>query len=158
MWRPVDLRQDFPENRRHARSKRGLQSAVRGEPTAIHGFVAAMIPRTADVDDVFQEVSMSLWRKFEDFEPGTDFAAWAIQSARFYVLKHYERQRQLGRVVFDDELVNPVPPTMNHVTNPVDWEGLQESLQVAKQRGRCVCCRGYAGQRRQARTVPSGLG
>ena len=33
----------------------------------IYGFVAAMIPRTADVDDVFQEVSMSLWRKFEDF-------------------------------------------------------------------------------------------
>jgi RNA polymerase sigma-70 factor (ECF subfamily) len=104
----------------------------------IYGFVAAMIPRTADVDDVFQEVSMSLWRKFEDFEPGTDFAAWAIQFARFLVLKHYEKQRQLGRVVFDDELLNLIADQSVTATEKLDGriEALRDCLQKLPRRSR----------------------
>lgn len=71
----------------------------------IYGLVATMVPNMADADDVFQEISTSLWKKFDEFEPGTDFAAWALCFARFMVLKHYEKQRRRGCVVFDDEVL-----------------------------------------------------
>ena len=104
----------------------------------IYGFVAAMIPRTSDVDDVFQEVSMNLWRKFEDFEPGTDFAAWAIQFARFLVLKHYEKQRQLGRFVFDEELLNLIADHSATATEKLDGRlgALRDCLQKLPSRSR----------------------
>jgi RNA polymerase sigma-70 factor (ECF subfamily) len=74
----------------------------------IYGLVAAMVPRGADADDVFQEVSASLWQKFDDFTPGTDFAAWGLRFARLLVLKHYEKQRRWGRVVFDDDVLEQI--------------------------------------------------
>ena len=30
----------------------------------IYGFVASIVPRSADADDVFGEISASLWKKF----------------------------------------------------------------------------------------------
>ncbi len=71
----------------------------------IFGFISALVPRSSDADDVYQEVSLALWRKFDQFEPGTDFAAWANQFARYLVLKHCAKQRRLGRLVFDEELL-----------------------------------------------------
>ena len=67
----------------------------------IYGFVATMVPRASDVDDVFQEVSMNLWRNFDEFESGTNFAAWAFSFARFGVLKYYDKQSRSDRFVFD---------------------------------------------------------
>lgn len=71
----------------------------------IYGLVAAMVPNAADADDVFQEVSARLWQKFDEFQPGTDFAAWGLQFAKFAVLKHYEQRRRRGQPAFGDELL-----------------------------------------------------
>ena len=71
----------------------------------IYGLVASMVPNAADADDVFQEISASLWRKFHEFEPGTDFAAWGLRFAKYAVLKHYESQRRRGRVVFNADVL-----------------------------------------------------
>ncbi len=71
----------------------------------IYGLIASLVPHAADADDLLQETAASLWRKFDEFEQGTDFAAWALRFARFTVLKFYERQRTRGVVVFDDALV-----------------------------------------------------
>lgn len=71
----------------------------------IYGFVAALIPNTADADDVFQEVSAKLWQKFHEFQPGTDFAAWGLQFAKYTVLKHYEKRRRRGQLAFEDGVV-----------------------------------------------------
>jgi RNA polymerase sigma-70 factor (ECF subfamily) len=61
----------------------------------IYAFVRVMVPSAADADDVIQETLSVLWRKFDTFDPATSFTAWAIQVARFEVLKW--RQRHAGR-------------------------------------------------------------
>lgn len=71
----------------------------------IHAFIMMLVPRAADADDVFQEVSLELWRKFDGFTLGTDFVAWANQFSRFLVLKHFAKQRRLGRLVFDERVL-----------------------------------------------------
>jgi len=72
----------------------------------IHGFIMMLVPRAVDADDIFQEVSLELWRKFDGFTIGTDFVAWANQFSRFLVLKHFAKQRRLGRLVFDERLLD----------------------------------------------------
>lgn len=74
----------------------------------IYGFVAAMVANADDADDVFQNISAGLWQKFDRFEPGTNFAAWGLQFARYAVLKHFEAQRRRKRLVFADEVLELV--------------------------------------------------
>ncbi len=70
----------------------------------LRGFVRCLLVRSAEVDDLVQEVNAVLWEKANEFQPGTDFWAWACQIARFKVLNHV---RKLGRerVVFDEAML-----------------------------------------------------
>lgn len=70
----------------------------------LRGFVRCLLVRHADVDDILQEINSVLWEKADEFQPGTDFWAWASQIARFKVLNHV---RKLGRerLVFDDAIL-----------------------------------------------------
>lgn len=67
----------------------------------LRGFIRCLLIRSSDVDDTLQDVNAVLWEKADEFQPGTDFWAWASQIVRFKVLNHV---RKLGRerLVFDD--------------------------------------------------------
>jgi len=52
----------------------------------IYGYVYAIVHSSADTEDLVQRTLLSLWQRFGDFEPGTDFCAWAISTARYEVL------------------------------------------------------------------------
>jgi RNA polymerase sigma-70 factor, ECF subfamily len=51
----------------------------------------------ADAEDVFQEMASTLWAKFSEFKPGSDFGAWAMQVARYKVLQYYRQRTRSGR-------------------------------------------------------------
>lgn len=72
--------------------------------TALLGHVLALVPRWSDAEDIVQETSAVLWRKFEEFQPGTNFFAWACQIARFHVMNHV-RKRVRDKHVFTPELI-----------------------------------------------------
>ena len=76
-----------------ARHERGLRA-----------FVQTLLPELHHADEVIQETCLVLWRKFADFEPNTDFLAWACTIARFEVLK-YRRKLARDRHVFQPELL-----------------------------------------------------
>lgn len=48
---------------------------------SIEVYLRTMLPTAADVDDVFQETSLVLWREFQSFTLGTNFVAWACKIA-----------------------------------------------------------------------------
>lgn len=52
----------------------------------LYGFVSTLLFNWSDVEDVVQETSSIMWSKFDEFEEGTDFAAWAIRIAHFRIL------------------------------------------------------------------------
>jgi RNA polymerase sigma-70 factor (ECF subfamily) len=70
----------------------------------LRGFVRCLLVRPADVDDILQEINAVLWEKADEFQPGTNFWAWASQIARFKVLNHI---RKVGRerLVFDETIL-----------------------------------------------------
>jgi RNA polymerase sigma-70 factor, ECF subfamily len=83
--------------------ERFVQLFARYEP-AIRGFVRSLFPATQHADEILQETSLVLWRKFADFEDGTDFLAWALTIARFEALK-FRRKLARDRHVFSPELL-----------------------------------------------------
>ncbi|MFN9851220.1 MAG: sigma-70 family RNA polymerase sigma factor [Planctomycetota bacterium] len=73
--------------------------------TRLRGLVRCLLVRSADVDDVLQEINAVLWEKADQFQPGTDFWAWASQVARFKALNHI-RKYSRDRLVFDSALLS----------------------------------------------------
>jgi RNA polymerase sigma-70 factor (ECF subfamily) len=68
-------------------------------------YIASMLPDPAAAEEVLQETNIVVWRKFEQFQPETDFRAWVFRIAYFEVRKHLERQRR-QHLSFSQELLD----------------------------------------------------
>ncbi|MEM7396853.1 MAG: sigma-70 family RNA polymerase sigma factor [Verrucomicrobiota bacterium] len=73
--------------------------------SAIFGYILSLLPNWQDAQDVYQETSVVLWRKFDAFEKGTSFIRWACAAARFNVLNKMKK-RGRERYVFSNELLD----------------------------------------------------
>ena len=73
----------------------------------LHAYVLSMVPNWADAEEVLQDSNTILWKKFGEFEPESNFFAWACQIARNEVM-HYRRRKGRERVRFDDEFIDRV--------------------------------------------------
>jgi RNA polymerase sigma-70 factor, ECF subfamily len=69
------------------------------------GYLLSLLGNWHDAEDVLQRASVTMWRRFETFEPGTDFMAWASTVA-FYEAKNFQRVAARSRLRFDDELLD----------------------------------------------------
>jgi len=71
----------------------------------LYGFILTLVPSRHDADDLLQDASAVLWRKFDQYQPGSDFAAWAMRVARLAVFEWLrDRKRQplpMGEALFD---------------------------------------------------------
>lgn len=53
-------------------------------------------------DDVVQEAAVVAFRKFDQFTPGTNFAAWMAQTVRFVALNEARREHRRFTVSLDE--------------------------------------------------------
>lgn len=71
----------------------------------IRGYIRCMVKHWADVDDILQEATTVMWKKYQPFESQDGFLRWALSITRFEVLKYYEnrhnRLRCFSPEVFD---------------------------------------------------------
>lgn len=61
-------------------------------------YLMALLPSSNDAADVLQETSLVLWKKFDTFQIGTNFLAWACKIARLQALKQYERTNRSAKL------------------------------------------------------------
>ncbi|TWT40640.1 sigma-70 family RNA polymerase sigma factor [Botrimarina hoheduenensis] len=50
---------------------------------AVHSFIMTLVPSMADAEEVLQEASMTMWRRFDQYQSGTSFRNWAFQVAKY---------------------------------------------------------------------------
>ncbi len=102
------------------------------ERRRILGFIQVLVQDRAAAEDVLQDVSALLWTKFDQFETGTDFAAWAMCVARLTVLNWRRKQSRLPMALGDETLRLLADEAVAALSVPDDErrEGLQECLQA----------------------------
>ena len=61
----------------------------------IYGYLVSMVHHQADAEDLFSETTATLWEKFDEFEPDTEFRAWACRVAQLKVLEWRKKQRRV---------------------------------------------------------------
>jgi RNA polymerase sigma-70 factor (ECF subfamily) len=91
---------------RHAGAEQFIELYTTYE-SRLRGYVLSLVPRWSDAEEISQRCSLILWKKFDQFEAGTNFYAWACQIARLEV-KEFRRRSTRERIVFSDEFVDAV--------------------------------------------------
>ena len=94
---------NMPENRREMFVVHFARDQRR-----IHAFIGAMLPNVADAEEVMQETSLIMWRKWSEYREGSDFASWACGIARLEVFKFCRQKRRNTGIVLSDEILELV--------------------------------------------------
>jgi RNA polymerase sigma-70 factor (ECF subfamily) len=68
-------------------------------------YIYCLVRSLQDAEDVFQQTAITLWDKFEEFEPGTKFCTWACSIARYKALRYLETKGR-QRLVFSEDLMS----------------------------------------------------
>ena len=86
-------------------------------------YALGLLHNAADAEEILQETNIVLWRKFDRYEPGTDFGRWACRIAYYEVLKFREKTMRQERL-FSNGFIE---------TLAVEAEGTLDSLQPRRQ-------------------------
>ena len=77
----------------------GLYNSIHGR---LLSYIMMMIHNQAASEDLLQETAAIMWENFDQFQEGTNFAAWAISIARNKTLE-YLRENQKTKKLFKNE-------------------------------------------------------
>jgi RNA polymerase sigma-70 factor (ECF subfamily) len=71
----------------------------------LRAMIAAMVPDASFRDDVFQETSIVIWKKFQQYDPEKPFKAWARGIASFEVLKYRSKLSKMPLAFSEEALI-----------------------------------------------------
>src|SRR4051812_21196741 len=111
---PMDL-----DSNNEAESRKRLMALMTRHQRQIFAYIYALVPNRYDAEDLLQETSLIICEKFNEFEDGTDFVAWACQIAYWRI--RYSRQKfARSKVVFDQDLVDAIAQTASEMAVEMD--------------------------------------
>ena len=105
----------------------------------IYAYIRSQVLSPTDADDVLQDTSAVLWRKFPDYRRGTDFTRWACRVARLEVLTHHRHHKRMLSI-FSDEAADAIGQKVLELSDTVVLraEALVDCVQLLSPRDREV--------------------
>lgn len=82
-------------------------------------FILTLVPNRADAEEVLQEANLIIWKKRDQFEPGTNFIHWANRIAYLEAMA-YSRRRRRHWLCFDSELSESMAEFARDVSESLD--------------------------------------
>ena len=70
----------------------------------LYGYISTIVANPIEVDEIFQETSLILWKKRDSYMPDRDFVSWACGFAR-NVAMNYLSKRQRDRHWFSPRML-----------------------------------------------------
>ncbi len=124
----------------------------------IFAHILTLLPRLADAEEVFQRTCLVILDKAGKFTPGTDFAGWARQIAKYEVY-NYRRQLAGERLHFDSNLLEEIAACQWQDSEVLDAElaVLRKCVENLPASDRQLIQRRYA-RRITSRTLAAELG
>ena len=106
---------------------------LRAHHTQLFGYLYALVHDLNDAEDLYQETSMVLWRKFGDYQEGTSFFSWARAAARYQTLNFRRGRKRRRQVPLSAESEAMLSEVFDELT-PDLLQARLEALQDCKQR------------------------
>ena len=125
----------------------------------IYACVATLLPNRTDAEEVFQQTSLVLWKKWQQFDLSRDFLAWACGVAHHEVRNFLRKHRDRGRVFLSEDVLAEVAQVRLGLNDVLEArrQALLRCLDRLDQGQRRLLERCYAGQD-SIKTIAEGLG
>jgi RNA polymerase sigma-70 factor (ECF subfamily) len=94
----------------HLESNKRLMLLMTQHQRRIFSYIYTLVPDRHNAEDILQETSLVICDKFADFEPGTDFIAWACQIA-YWEVRRARQKFARAKVIFDQDVVDTIAET-----------------------------------------------
>lgn len=62
----------------------------------VYAYILTLVTNRSDAEDLLQEVGVTAWEKFHEFQSDQDFVAWACGIAHFKVLTYFRSTKRLA--------------------------------------------------------------
>ncbi|MEO0793836.1 MAG: sigma-70 family RNA polymerase sigma factor [Verrucomicrobiota bacterium] len=98
------------QSAREPSSNKELLRLLLKHQRAIYSYIYTLVPNASNADDLLQETCLTIYEKFDDFEPGTDFLLWANRIA-YWKIRQARQKFSRSKVVFDETLMEAVSNT-----------------------------------------------
>ncbi len=102
-------------------------------------YVLALVPNLADARDIIQETAVSLWKRFDDYDPEQPFAPWACRFA-LNKIRHHWRKEKRRQYLFDEETMEAIAARRTELAEVADYrrEFLHECLCRMPEKSRSI--------------------
>ena len=124
--------------------RKRLMALITRHQRQIFSYIYTLVPDRHDAQDLLQETSLVIVEKFHEFEPGTDFVAWACQIA-YWRIRAARQKFARSKVVFDQNVVDAVAQTAATMGRELDarHEALEQCLKKLHPRDRAMVLTRY---------------
>lgn len=82
----------------------------------LHSVIIAIVHNQTVADDLLQETAATMWEKFDKFQEGTNFSAWAIRIAKNKCFE-YLRMNKETKKLFHDEFYHKIAEIAENTSN-----------------------------------------
>lgn len=103
----------------HPSDQARFVALLTGHQHRLYAYITAIVPDLDAARDILQEANVVLWEKADEFEPGTNFGAWAAKIAYYQALAYLKKHKG-DRHVFDAELLGRIADRAGEVLESLD--------------------------------------
>jgi RNA polymerase sigma-70 factor (ECF subfamily) len=96
--------------------KEEFAERLRQHQSRLFGYIHSLVRDLNDADDLFQQTTIILWKKFDEFDRQRSFFTWACGVARLEIA-NFLRSRGRQRLYFRDDLSLLLVETQGEMTN-----------------------------------------
>ena len=125
----------------------------------LFAYVHVLVRNYTDAEDVVQQTSLVLWRKFGEYQPGTSFAAWACGVGRFEALDFPQAAPPLSPPASPRPSSSGWPRRWLHAAKMTKrTQALEDCVEQLPESQPATCCGVVSAARRAWPTWPGGSG
>jgi RNA polymerase sigma-70 factor, ECF subfamily len=114
----------------------------------VYAYIVTLLPNRDDAEEVFQQTSLALWKKWQEFDPKRDFVRWACGMAHLEVCSFLRRHAGRRRVDLSEDVLLEVAEVRLKIHDVLEArrQALIDCLGRLKRDSRELLERCYAGK------------
>jgi len=113
----------------------------------IYRFVASIVPQWVETEEIFQQTCLTLWERWDQFNPEGDFVHWGCGIAIGH-LRNHVRKKQNHQIIFEELVLEQL--ALVHAEQHSQLEELHQALRECIEKlpadSRRIVLRCYDGQ------------
>ena len=92
----------------------------------IYAFIGSLVHHQADIEDLYQQTCLLLWKKHEQYDGSREFLPWACGFAKHEVFNYLRKRDARGRVYLSEQVLAEIAE--EHLRTESEGDARRESL------------------------------